>query len=194
MKSRDHRARVTQILIQKALTKLLREKPIHRISVKELCEEAGINRGTFYAHYTDIYDLLKQMEDDLVADLQKAMEPLMREDAQEPTLVGITSVIFRCLKENADICTVTLGPYGDREFVGRLLDSARESCLAVYARNFDATPWQLECYYASACWRNGWPRAWRAAPKSWRTSPAASWRRASASCAIRRARSNTHSW
>lgn len=57
MKSRDHRARVTQILIQKALTKLLREKPIHRISVKELCEEAGINRGTFYAHYTDIYDL-----------------------------------------------------------------------------------------------------------------------------------------
>ena len=150
MKSRDHRARVTQILIQKALTKLLREKPIHRISVKELCEEAGINRGTFYAHYTDIYDLLKQMEDDLVADLQKAMEPLMREDAQEPTLVGITSVIFRCLKENADICAVTLGPYGDREFVGRLLDSARESCLAVYARNFDATPWQLECYYAFA--------------------------------------------
>ena len=131
MKSRDHRARVTQILIQKALTKLLREKPIHRISVKELCEEAGINRGTFYAHYTDIYDLLKQMEDDLVADLQKAMEPLMREDAQEPTLVGITSVIFRCLKENADICAVTLGPYGD-------------------ARNFDATPWQLECYYAFA--------------------------------------------
>lgn len=85
-----------------------------------------------------------------MADLQKAMEPLMREDAQEPTLVGITSVIFRCLKENADICAVTLGPYGDREFVGRLLDSARESCLAVYARNFDATPWQLECYYAFA--------------------------------------------
>lgn len=150
MKSKDHRARVTEILIQKAFTRLLRGKPIHRISVKELCEEAGVNRGTFYAHYADLYDVLRKMEDDLVADLQRAMAPLLSEDAQEPTLVSVTSVIFRCLKENADICAVTLGPYGDREFVSRLLDSARASCLKAYARSFDATPWELECYYAFA--------------------------------------------
>ena len=139
-KAKDHRARVTQILIEKAFTQLLRAKPIHRISVKELCEAAGINRGTFYAHYADLYDLLAKMEARLMADLQRALEPLLAEDAQEPTLLALTSVIFRCLKENEDICAITLGPHGDREFTARLLDMARERCLAVYARRFDATP------------------------------------------------------
>ncbi len=147
-KAKDHRARVTQILIEKAFTQLLRAKPIHRISVKELCEAAGINRGTFYAHYADLYDLLAKMEARLMADLQRALEPLLAEDAQEPTLLALTSVIFRCLKENEDICAITLGPHGDREFTARLLDMARERCLAVYARRFDATPRQLSYYYA----------------------------------------------
>ena len=47
--------------IRQAFTKLLREKPIQRIAVKELCQEAGVNRSTFYAHYQDIYDLLTKI-------------------------------------------------------------------------------------------------------------------------------------
>ena len=57
-KEQDHRSRITLMLIRKALMELLRQKPIQAISIKELCESAGINRGTFYAHYTDMYDLL----------------------------------------------------------------------------------------------------------------------------------------
>ena len=49
-KRQDHRTRVTKLLIRKAFTQLLNEKPIQSISVKELCMQAGINRGTFYAH------------------------------------------------------------------------------------------------------------------------------------------------
>ncbi|MFR9208180.1 MAG: TetR/AcrR family transcriptional regulator [Lachnospiraceae bacterium] len=64
MKTTDHRTRVTKMLIRKAFTDLLKQKPIQSISIKELCESAGINRGTFYSHYSDIYDLLKQIEDD----------------------------------------------------------------------------------------------------------------------------------
>ena len=54
----DHRSRVTKMLIRKAFMELLRQKPLASISVKELCELAGINRGTFYSHYQDVYDLL----------------------------------------------------------------------------------------------------------------------------------------
>ena len=57
----DQRTRLTRMLIRQAFTSLLKEKPVQSISVKELCERAGINRGTFYAHYTDIYDLMRQM-------------------------------------------------------------------------------------------------------------------------------------
>ena len=44
----NRRTRVTRLLIRRAFTELLRKKPIQDISVKELCERAGINRGTFY--------------------------------------------------------------------------------------------------------------------------------------------------
>ena len=50
----DHRTRVTKMLIRRAFTDLLRSKPIQSITIRELCERAGINRGTFYCHYTDI--------------------------------------------------------------------------------------------------------------------------------------------
>ena len=56
----DHRTRVTKILIRKSFMELLKNKPIQNISIKEICDKSGISRGTFYAHYTDIYDLLNQ--------------------------------------------------------------------------------------------------------------------------------------
>ena len=50
----DHRVRVTKLMLRKAFTELLSKKPLQSISVKELCELAGINRGTFYTHYQDL--------------------------------------------------------------------------------------------------------------------------------------------
>lgn len=74
--ARDHRVRVTKTLIRKAFTELLTKKPIQSISIKELCELAGINRGTFYAHYQDIYDLRQKIEDEMYHDVQRTLSPL----------------------------------------------------------------------------------------------------------------------
>ena len=41
---------------------LLGGKQISKITVREICEKAGINRSTFYAHYTDVYDLFERVE------------------------------------------------------------------------------------------------------------------------------------
>ena len=101
----DHRTRVTKMLIRRAFTELLREKPIQRISVKELCTRAGINRGTFYTHYTDLYDLQKQMEEEMMAVFADALRPLLAETEDGVTLLKITVGIFSCLKENSDLCT-----------------------------------------------------------------------------------------
>ena len=51
MKKEDGRVRITRQMIRTALLNLLREKPLQHITVRELCEKASINRGTFYAHY-----------------------------------------------------------------------------------------------------------------------------------------------
>lgn len=145
----DHRTRVTKMLIRRAFTELLRQKPIHSISVKELCAEAGISRGTFYTHYKDIYDLLQKMEQEMLADFQKALAPLLSTDSKDLTPVKITTGIFQCLKDNADICAVTLGDYGDKTFALQLINLGRARCMETYARLFSgATPKQIEFFYA----------------------------------------------
>ncbi len=149
MKKYDHRTRVTKMLIRKALTDLLQQKPIQSITVKALCDKAGINRGTFYAHYTDIYDLLHQVETEMMRDLETALKPLLELDTADSTHLRITTEIFRCLRDNADMCTVTLGPYGDKGFAQRLLQIGREKCMETYTRCFpEATPKQIELYFA----------------------------------------------
>lgn len=149
MYKNDQRTRLTKMLIRKALTALLRQKPIQSISVKELCHEAGINRGTFYAHYTDIYDLLDKIEKEMMADFQAALMPLLEEDDADLTPLKITTGIFNCLKDNADLCVVTLGPYGDKNFAAKLLSVGREKCLQCYSKQFgSASSKQIEYFYA----------------------------------------------
>lgn len=41
-------------------------RPIEKISVSELCKKTGYNRSTFYKNFEDIYDLLNQLEDQLI--------------------------------------------------------------------------------------------------------------------------------
>lgn len=149
MEKNDQRTRLTRMMIRRALTELLKQKPIQRISVKELCAAAGVNRGTFYAHYMDIYDLLEQIEKEMMEDFQAALEPLLNQSRGELTPLRITTEVFRCIRDNADLCTVTLGPYGDKDFASRLLNVGREKCVESYRLYFErATGQQLEYYYA----------------------------------------------
>ena len=50
----DRRVRRTREQLKRALTQLLLEKPVREITVRELTDRADVNRGTFYAHYTDL--------------------------------------------------------------------------------------------------------------------------------------------
>lgn len=59
----DARVRYTRMIIQKTFLSLLNEKPIRSITVKEICQKAGINRTTFYKHYRDTYDLLEAVQE-----------------------------------------------------------------------------------------------------------------------------------
>lgn len=145
----DHRTRVTKMLIRKAMTKQLENKPIQNITIKELCETAGINRGTFYAHYSDLYQLMDELEDEMTKEFQKTLDPLLDRQGESPSPISVTTAVFQCLKENADLCTVTLGEYGDKAFAERLLNMGRERCKEAYTRYFANTSQkQIEFYYA----------------------------------------------
>ncbi|WP_040196526.1 TetR/AcrR family transcriptional regulator [Candidatus Soleaferrea massiliensis] len=147
----DHRIRVTKLMIRKAFTSLLSKKPIQSISIKELCELAGINRGTFYAHYQDIYALLEEIEEEMYLDFKKALEPLLTGSTMEGNPVEICMEIFAFLKDNSDMCIIMLGDYSDKQFVSKLLGLGKEKCIAIYTKRFPrASLKQIEYFYAFA--------------------------------------------
>lgn len=147
----DHRTRVTRLLLRRAFMELLKQKPMQSISVKELCETAGINRGTFYAHYTDVYDLLRKIEDEMMAEFEKALTPLLNDGDRPFNPVEISTEIFQCLRDNSDLCTVTLSDHGDKGFLLRLINTGRERCMETYLKHYPGvTPRQVDYYYAFA--------------------------------------------
>ena len=55
-KTMDVRVKVTKKMIFEAFLNILKNKPIAKMTVKEICFAAGINRTTFYKYYKDTYD------------------------------------------------------------------------------------------------------------------------------------------
>ena len=64
-KKENRRVRLTKQIIQDTLMELLNDKPIEKISIKELCQAADINRTTFYNHYGSQYDVLKEVGENI---------------------------------------------------------------------------------------------------------------------------------
>ena len=58
----NQRIALTKKLLQEGLLRLLAQKPLDSISVTELCRESGINRATFYNHYSSPQELLDDLE------------------------------------------------------------------------------------------------------------------------------------
>lgn len=63
----DIRKEKTQSAIKNAFLELHARKALEKITIKELCTLAQINKSTFYSHYDDIYDLSDQLQRETVA-------------------------------------------------------------------------------------------------------------------------------
>ena len=66
----DRRARRTRRLLKESLLELMEQKHFSEISVRDVTDNADMNRTTFYLHYTDTTQLLQSMEEDLLAEAQ----------------------------------------------------------------------------------------------------------------------------
>lgn len=62
----DRRIEKTEQAFTDALFHFLKEKELKKITVKEICEYCNMNRGTFYLHYYDIYDLMEKTEQKMI--------------------------------------------------------------------------------------------------------------------------------
>lgn len=76
-------------MIKDALADLLQEKPLDKLTVTDIINRAGINRGTFYAHYKDIPDLI----DHLIQEMFLRITEALRESPHD--LMDIPGIMIR---------------------------------------------------------------------------------------------------
>lgn len=146
--STDRRIRKTRAALKKALTTLMQQKQVKDISVRELTDLADVNRGTFYLHYKDVFDLLEQSEDDILEELHETIAQYDEEAMkQNPTLMF--EGIYNLCRENADFVNILIGENGDIKFLRKLEHLVRERCLNEWSFIMkNQSPDQFDIYYA----------------------------------------------
>ncbi|TLS49323.1 TetR/AcrR family transcriptional regulator [Paenibacillus antri] len=134
----DRRIVRTKRLIRDALTELIEEKGFEGITVKDLTDRADINRGTFYIHFKDKYDLLDQSEKEIMDHIERlaasgyqwAMAGDWKEIIHGATIPFVQK-LFEYFQEHARFMNAVLGPKGDPSFQKRLREVIRKRVLPV---------------------------------------------------------------
>ncbi len=142
----DRRIRKTKQQLRQSLTALLQTKPIQNITVKELADMADINRGTFYLHYRDVFDLLNQIEGELLDELEAVLEKYQPGSILLNT-VNIFSDIYRLVQENSEMVGILIGEHGEMNFSSRLNQILREKCLRDWMEHFRSEKNEAFDYY-----------------------------------------------
>ncbi|GLB59909.1 TetR/AcrR family transcriptional regulator [Cytobacillus sp. NCCP-133] len=110
----DRRKKYTRMVLKEALIILLEEKQISSITIKEICEQADINRSTFYSHYSSQYDLLHSIEEEFIENM---VATLSRYNfSKEDEALQMTERILEYIVENNVICQILLSENSDIHF------------------------------------------------------------------------------
>jgi AcrR family transcriptional regulator len=138
----DRRVRKTRQQLQHCLAVLLKEKKIQEITVREITEMADLNRGTFYLHYKDVFDLLEKVELELLDELDGTLQKYQASDLHQKLSLIFTD-LFVCVQENAEMVQILLGENGDLNFVNQVKERVREKCLKDWFELFNSQDSQL---------------------------------------------------
>lgn len=129
----DARVRYTKMVIKNSFTALLEKKPLNKITVKELCESAEINRATFYRYYQDTYDLMETMEQEFLEEVLKATGAPGAQSFRDTLLQ-----ILREIEKNCALYRTLFSENGDPHFPNRVFDLCYQKCSATLAEPFSS--------------------------------------------------------
>lgn len=122
----DRRVRKTKKHLLHALTTLMSQKKINKITVRELTDLADVNRGTFYLYYKDIFDMVEQVETDLFESFSKAFYEFSRTTKSYQGMLSFFTFVFEFIEENAEVCKILLGPDGDYHFIEKFKNTIKQ--------------------------------------------------------------------
>ena len=122
----DRRVLYTRMFLRESLLALMKEKPVAKITPTELCRHAGINRNTFYTHFSSTEELLANIESEFYETVRHSIEQL----SGNGNIPALITEICQSIADNYDLCKVILSDNGDKRFLERLIHLAHDATLA----------------------------------------------------------------
>lgn len=136
----DKRVLNTKETITRVFSELLKEKSIDEISVTEICQKAKINRGTFYSHYKDPYDLRLKIQDTFLNKFKSNFAPLLfTRSTENLTNFDLIYSIILFLKTNKETVDIIVDRNGrDQLFLNEIIKSGYQFVTFVYPKVFSS--------------------------------------------------------
>ena len=123
----DRRIKYTKKVIKDTLLSLLEKKDISNITVTEICEISDINRGTFYRYYMDVYDLLKNIEQEFINEIKSS--PSI-ENIEDHSIYSFTKGILSIFEHNKKLVRILFSTDNNVYFLNEVLDVAYDKCMS----------------------------------------------------------------
>ncbi len=134
----NRRTKITKLMLKNSLIELMHEKPVNQITIKEICEMADLNRSTFYLHYADQFELLDDIENEI---LTTTFEYLKDVGSNLDTLTYIETFL-NYVKNNSDIFRTLLCKQENLNFqtlfVHKIMEQLKENLPSNYSNEINA--------------------------------------------------------
>ncbi|MGZ7441433.1 TetR/AcrR family transcriptional regulator [Paenibacillus sp. TH7-28] len=146
MKKQPETTEKTKQIFIDVFCELYRQKPIEKISIQELANKSGYNRSTFYQYFSDIYELLEYVENNL---LNYIKEELANKELSMHTVQNALHCLDK--REYLSILSALLGDYGSTRFLNRLKrEIALDRLELNIPQNQSITPYLIEFYLSTS--------------------------------------------
>lgn len=126
MNKSSNRTLLTQQNICDAFWKLYIREPMSKITVKEICELAGYNRGTFYHYFQDVYDVLERIETEILNQFNMRFRKIARVSSHLQ-LFDLVKYTFAPCRVYNKYLAVMLGENGDPAFQKKLRENTKSA-------------------------------------------------------------------
>ena len=112
----DIRTQFTKNVIRTCFFELLKEMPINKITVKAICEKANINRTTFYRYYRDPFDLIEQIENELLEAFLSHVKGMKKIDMETAL-----KAMFSAILHNQETYLILISENADRFYIRKMI-------------------------------------------------------------------------
>lgn len=149
----DRRKRKSKQAIFEACLQLVASKEFESITIQEITDIADVNRGTFYSHYTDKYDMLNHYEDELIEKLHSVIQENLQQATSAETFLATrysTLIdILDCIKQEKQLFELIIKTRGSASLETKLKNTLMQLDLKQVLANFTTTelPLPVELFF-----------------------------------------------